>query len=166
MAVPDYQSLMLPVLNNALAGEVRIGDVVEKLVDELGLSESDRAETQLRLLRHLLLIGPLAFRPGTLDVGPDRGDLFVVEDRAKSRHVAFVIISGKGLEPEFGDAGQRVVGMMPAMARCVMRRRGQLAVGKRRLPIGLSLEILAVATGATRGVKRLALGDLCLQALT
>ncbi len=44
MAVPDYQSLMLPVLNSALAGEARIGEVVEKLADELGLSESDRAE--------------------------------------------------------------------------------------------------------------------------
>lgn len=44
MTVPDYQSLMLPVLKTALAGEVRVGDVVEQLAGELGLSEADRAE--------------------------------------------------------------------------------------------------------------------------
>lgn len=44
MTVPDYQSLMLPVLKTALAGEVRVGDVVEQFAGELGLSEADRAE--------------------------------------------------------------------------------------------------------------------------
>jgi len=44
MAVPDYQSLMLPVLMSAANGEVRIGAVVEKLADELTLSEEDRTE--------------------------------------------------------------------------------------------------------------------------
>ncbi len=44
MAVPDYQSLMLPVLMSAAEGEVRIGVVIEKLADELNLSEEDRTE--------------------------------------------------------------------------------------------------------------------------
>ena len=44
MAVPDYQSLMLPVLMSAANGEVRIGAVIEKLADELNLSEEDRTE--------------------------------------------------------------------------------------------------------------------------
>lgn len=44
MVVPDFQSLMLPVLKRAAGGEVRIGDAVEKLADELGLSVEDRAE--------------------------------------------------------------------------------------------------------------------------
>ena len=44
MTVPDYQSLMLPVLKSALAGEARIGDVVDRLAGELALSEADRAE--------------------------------------------------------------------------------------------------------------------------
>ncbi len=44
MAVPDYQTLMLPVLKSASAGEVRIGDVVEGLANDLGLSDSDKAE--------------------------------------------------------------------------------------------------------------------------
>jgi restriction system protein len=44
MAVPDYQSLMLPVLKAAANGEVRISDVVTSLADQLGLSEENRAE--------------------------------------------------------------------------------------------------------------------------
>jgi restriction system protein len=42
-AVPDYQSLMLPVLRAATAGEQRIGAVVQRLGEELGLSEAARA---------------------------------------------------------------------------------------------------------------------------
>ena len=38
MAIPDYQSLMLPVLSASLNGERRIGDVVESLAEELGLT--------------------------------------------------------------------------------------------------------------------------------
>jgi restriction system protein len=41
--VPDYQSLMLPVLRAAAAGERRIGAVVQSLAEELGLSEAARA---------------------------------------------------------------------------------------------------------------------------
>jgi restriction system protein len=41
--VPDYQSLMLPVLLAAAAGERRIGAVVQSLGEELGLSEAARA---------------------------------------------------------------------------------------------------------------------------
>lgn len=42
-AVPDYQSLMLPVLRAAADGEQRIGAVMQRLGDELGLSEGARA---------------------------------------------------------------------------------------------------------------------------
>lgn len=44
MAIPDYQTLMLPVLRAASADEVRIGEVVERLADDLGLTEEERAE--------------------------------------------------------------------------------------------------------------------------
>lgn len=44
MSVPDYQSLMLPVLEQSASGEVRIGDVVDRLAEDLKLSESDLAE--------------------------------------------------------------------------------------------------------------------------
>ena len=44
MAVPDYQSLMLPVLVASSKGEVRIGDVVNQLAEELTLSPEERGE--------------------------------------------------------------------------------------------------------------------------
>jgi restriction system protein len=42
--IPDYQSLMRPVLACAAAGETRIGDTVDKLADQLGLTPDERAE--------------------------------------------------------------------------------------------------------------------------
>src|SRR4051794_4896774 len=44
MPVPDYQSLMLHVLSVAAGGEVRIGDAVERLANQLGLTAEERAE--------------------------------------------------------------------------------------------------------------------------
>ncbi|MBO0902681.1 restriction endonuclease [Jiella sonneratiae] len=41
--IPDYQSLMLPVLRKVENGEARIGSVVHQLADALGLSEDARA---------------------------------------------------------------------------------------------------------------------------
>jgi restriction system protein len=42
MSVPDYQSLMLPVLSAASHGEVRIGEVVDRLAEQLGLTPEER----------------------------------------------------------------------------------------------------------------------------
>src|SRR4051812_39596563 len=42
MPVPDYQSLMVHVLSAAASGEVRIGDAVERLADQLGLTTEER----------------------------------------------------------------------------------------------------------------------------
>ena len=44
MAIPDYQTLMLPVLLLAASGEVKIGDIVEQLADEFDLSENERTK--------------------------------------------------------------------------------------------------------------------------
>lgn len=43
MSIPDFQTLMLPVLGEAATGEKRIGDVVERLADQFGLSPEDRS---------------------------------------------------------------------------------------------------------------------------
>ncbi|MCP2080857.1 UNVERIFIED_ORG: restriction system protein [Methylorubrum zatmanii] len=43
MAIPDFQTLMLPVLTQAAEGEARIGDVVERLADGFGLLPEDRS---------------------------------------------------------------------------------------------------------------------------
>ncbi|MGV2123459.1 restriction endonuclease [Agrobacterium vitis] len=44
MTIPDYQSLMLPVLRLAAEGETRVPDAAEKLADQLGLSGAEREE--------------------------------------------------------------------------------------------------------------------------
>lgn len=44
MAIPDYQTLMLPVLKSSNSGEVRIRDVVEKLKGEFELTPEEAAE--------------------------------------------------------------------------------------------------------------------------
>lgn len=44
MAIPDFQSLMLPVLQESAAGEVRISDVVASLGKKLGLTEAELSE--------------------------------------------------------------------------------------------------------------------------
>ncbi len=42
--VPDYQSLMLPVLKVGADGEIHVRDCVERIADELGLTEEQRTE--------------------------------------------------------------------------------------------------------------------------
>ncbi|MCE2660656.1 MAG: restriction endonuclease [Rubrivivax sp.] len=42
--IPDYQSLMRPVLACAAVGETRIGDAVEQLANKVGLTLDERAE--------------------------------------------------------------------------------------------------------------------------
>jgi restriction system protein len=44
MTVPDYQSLMLPVLSTATHEEVRFKDVVDRLANQLELTPEDRGE--------------------------------------------------------------------------------------------------------------------------
>ena len=44
MQIPDFQSLMLPVLQASANGEVRFADVVECLAEQLGLTPEARAE--------------------------------------------------------------------------------------------------------------------------
>ena len=40
--IPDYQSLMRPILEHAANGEVRIGDLIAMLTEELGLTDDER----------------------------------------------------------------------------------------------------------------------------
>ena len=44
MAIPDYQTLMLPVLEFAARGETSVRDCIATLGDELGLSQEERSE--------------------------------------------------------------------------------------------------------------------------
>jgi len=44
MAIPDYQSLMLPVLTLAAKGEIRVPEAARIIADQLGLSDEEREE--------------------------------------------------------------------------------------------------------------------------
>lgn len=44
MSIPDFQTLMLPVLRASADREVRIGDVIESLADTFALTTEERAE--------------------------------------------------------------------------------------------------------------------------
>ncbi|MDH7639975.1 restriction endonuclease [Sphingomonas oryzagri] len=44
MRIPDYQSLMLPVLKAAAEGDTRVPEVADRIADDLGLSEEERDE--------------------------------------------------------------------------------------------------------------------------
>jgi restriction system protein len=44
MAIPDFQTLMLPVLRSAESGEVKISDVVQSLADKFHLTQDERSE--------------------------------------------------------------------------------------------------------------------------
>ncbi len=44
MSIPDFQTLMLPVLRIAAEGEVRISDVIERLADEFHMSPEERSQ--------------------------------------------------------------------------------------------------------------------------
>jgi restriction system protein len=54
MAIPDYQSLMLPVLRHAASGETRVPDVAEKIAKEFSLTEEEQNQLLPSGRQHLL----------------------------------------------------------------------------------------------------------------
>ncbi|WP_373489819.1 winged helix-turn-helix domain-containing protein [Parasphingorhabdus sp.] len=44
IAIPDYQSLILPVLQFSKEGETKVPIAAKKIVDGLGLTQEDRDE--------------------------------------------------------------------------------------------------------------------------
>ena len=48
MAMPDYQTLMLPVLKLSAEGVIPASDAVERLADEFELTEEERSEPMPR----------------------------------------------------------------------------------------------------------------------
>ena len=42
--IPDYQTLMLPVLRFAAEGETRVADVADRIANDLGLTAEEREQ--------------------------------------------------------------------------------------------------------------------------
>lgn len=77
MAIPDYQSLMLPVLRLAAEGETRVPEAAEKLAGQLGLSADEREEMlpsgRQRLLHNRLHWAKFYMSKAGLIDSPGRG---------------------------------------------------------------------------------------------
>lgn len=87
MAIPDYQTLMLPLLKISGLGETRIPDIEEQLANELGLTADER-DLMLPSGRQKLLHNRLHWakfyltKAGLIDV-PRRGR-FVISDTGRA----------------------------------------------------------------------------------
>ena len=44
MPIPDFQTLMLPVLRLADAGEIKVAEAVNRMADEFALTDQERKE--------------------------------------------------------------------------------------------------------------------------
>ena len=84
--IPNYQAFMRPVLQCAEAGEVRIGDIMDRLAKYFDLSEADRAETlpsgQTRFVNRAHWAKTYLKQAGLLK--PTRRGYFTITDRGRA----------------------------------------------------------------------------------
>lgn len=85
--IPDYQTLMLPVLRLAAECETRVADVAERIADDLGLTPEERDELlpsgRQRLLHNRIHWAKFYMNKAGLIASPARGR-FVATDRGKA----------------------------------------------------------------------------------
>ncbi len=86
MAIPDYQTLMLPVLRIAAEGENRVADVANRIADEFGLNEEEREELlpsgRQRILHNRIHWAKFYMSKAGLIASPARGR-FVATDSGR-----------------------------------------------------------------------------------
>ena len=87
MAIPDYQTLTLPVLRLAAAGEQRVADAAEQIADDLGLSSNEREEMlpsgRQRLLYNRIQWAKFYLSKAGLVASPQRGH-FIATDAGRA----------------------------------------------------------------------------------
>lgn len=87
MTIPDYQTLMLPVLRLAAEGETRVADVSDRIANDLGLSQAERDELlpsgRQRLLHNRVHWAKFYMSKAGLIASPARGR-FVATDKGKA----------------------------------------------------------------------------------
>ena len=87
MVIPDYQTLMLPVLRLAANGEQRVADVADRIADEFGLSAEER-ETLLpsgrqRVLNNRIHWAKFYMSKAGLISSPARGRFLATDEGRK-----------------------------------------------------------------------------------
>ena len=85
------------------------------------------------------LLLPCIRRPTAFDIGDDRPNLAVVQNRFETGHVAFDSLGRKYLAAEGDVIEQLPVGMLPGVATCVLGRRRVGAIGPLPFPIRFAL---------------------------
>jgi len=87
MAIPDYQSLMLPVLTIAAEGEARVPSASGRIADQLGLTEDEREEMlpsgAQRLLHNRIHWAKFYMSKAGLIESPKRG-VFIATDTGRA----------------------------------------------------------------------------------
>lgn len=87
MPIPDYQSLMLPVLRLAAEGEKRVADVEDRIADDLGLTAEEREELlpsgRQRVLHNRIHWAKFYMSKAGLVASPARGR-FVATDAGRA----------------------------------------------------------------------------------
>lgn len=87
MPIPNYQTLMRPVLEHVAKGEVRIGALIETLSDQLRLSQEEREEMlpsgRMPLFANRVHWAKAYLKQAGL-VAPTRRGHFVITDRGKA----------------------------------------------------------------------------------
>ncbi|MBY5436192.1 restriction endonuclease [Rhizobium leguminosarum] len=85
--IPDYQTLMLPVLRLAADGETRVADVAERIADSLGLTSEERDELlpsgRQRVLHNRIHWAKFYMSKAGLIASPARGR-FIATDKGKA----------------------------------------------------------------------------------
>ncbi|MER8438339.1 restriction endonuclease [Mesorhizobium sp. M1312] len=87
LPIPDYQTLMLPVLRLAAEGEKRVADVADRIADEFGLSQEARQELlpsgRQRLLHNRIHWAKFYMSKAGLIASPARGR-FIATDAGRT----------------------------------------------------------------------------------
>lgn len=127
--IPDYQTLMLPVLRIAAEGETRVADVAERIADDLGLTPEERDELlpsgRQRLLHNRIHWAKFYMSKAGLIASPARGR-FLATEKAKAllaKAPERIDVSLLMREPEFREF-YRSEGVSPEDANAPARSGG------------------------------------------
>lgn len=83
MTIPDYQTLMLPVLSLAGEGEQRVGDIAERIAEKFGLTDDEREKLlpsgRQRVLHNRIHWAKFYMSKAGLIASPGRGRFVATE---------------------------------------------------------------------------------------
>lgn len=109
MAIPDYQTLMLPVLQLASEGEQRVADVVDLIADRLGLTEDERQKLlpsgRQRILHNRIHWAKFYLTKAGFLTSPGRGRFSITEAGREllAERLARIDVSVLMRQPEFRE---------------------------------------------------------------